>query len=119
MAGLKKIEGYEDSVVNICLNDTEGEVIEVYGIHIQLPKKPKKKDILFSDNKKADQRWQRISMPEDLMKIRSMDEWAERPKEFRLRYNAYIEKEFDRRRNGVWFMNNETPLRLRSNSFSM
>jgi hypothetical protein len=119
MAGLKKIEGYEDSVVNICLNDTEGEVIEVYGIHIQLPKKPKKKDILFSDNKKADQRWQRISMPEDLMKIRSMDEWAERPKEFRLRYNAYIEKEFDRRRNGVWFMNNGEPTYITGRHYMM
>lgn len=119
MAGLKKIEGYEDSVVNICLNDTEGEVIEVYGIHIQLPKKPKKKDILFSDNKKADQRWQRISMPEDLMKIRSMDEWAEQPKEFRLRYNAYIEKEFDRRRNGVWFMNNGEPTYITGRHYMM
>ena len=119
MAGLKKIEGYEDSVVNICLNDTEGEVIEVYGIHIQLPKKPKKKDILFSDNKKADQRWQRISMPEDLMKIRSMDEWAEQPKEFRLRYNAYIEKEFDRRRNGVWFMNNGEPIYITGRHYMM
>jgi hypothetical protein len=119
MAGLKKIEDYEDSVVNICLNDTEGEVIEVYGIHIQLPKKPKKKDILFSDNKKADQRWQRISMPEDLNKIRSMDEWAEQPKEFRLRYNAYIEKEFDRRRNGVWFMNNGEPTYITGRHYMM
>jgi hypothetical protein len=119
MAGLKKIEGYEDSVVNICLNDTEGEVIEVYGIHIQLPKKPKKKEILFSDNKKADQRWQRISMPEDLNKIRSMDEWAEQPKEFRLRYNAYIEKEFDRRRNGVWFMNNGEPTYITGRHYMM
>ena len=35
-----------------------------------------------------------------------MDEWAEQPKEFRQRYRAYIEKEFRRRREGVWFMNN-------------
>ena len=106
MAGLKDIEGYEDPVVNICPNDTLGDVIVIADVTIQLPKKPKKKDILFSDLPKAKQYWSRVSMPDDLSKIRSMDEWAEQPKEFRLRYNAYIEKEFQRRRDGVWFMNN-------------
>lgn len=106
MAGLKNIEGYDESVVNICLNDTEGEVIEISGILIQLPKKPAKKEILFSDLKKKDQHWKRTPMPSDLSRIRSMDEWAEQPKEFRQRYRAYIEKEFRRRREGVWFMNN-------------
>ena len=119
MAGLKQIEGYEDEVVNICLNDTEGEIIEISGVYIQLPKKPGKKEILFSDKKKADQRWQRIPMPDDLVKIRSMDEWAEQPKEFRLRYNAYIEKEFERRRNGVWFMNNGEPTYITGRHYMM
>lgn len=105
MAGIKDIEGYDDSVVNICPDDSEGEVIEISGIDIQLPKKPGKKDILFSDKKKSDQHWNRIPIPEDLAKIRSMDEWAEQPKEFRLRYSPYIEKEFERRSKGVWFMN--------------
>lgn len=105
MAGIKDIEGYDDSVVNICPDDSEGEIIEISGIDIQLPKKPGKKDILFSDKKKSDQHWNRIPIPEDLAKIRSMDEWAEQPKEFRLRYSPYIEKEFERRSKGVWFMN--------------
>ena len=106
MAGLKKIEGYDDMVVNICPSDTEGEIIEISGIDIQLPKKPKKKDILFSDKKKSDQCWSRIPMPEDLSKIRSMGEWAEQPKEFRQKHTTYIQEEFRRRREGVWFMNN-------------
>jgi hypothetical protein len=106
MAGLKKIEGYDDMVVNICPSDTEGEIIEISGIDIQLPKKPKKKDILFSDKKKSDQFWSRIPMPEDLSKIRSMGEWAEQPKEFRQKHTTYIQEEFKRRREGVWFMNN-------------
>jgi hypothetical protein len=105
VAGIKDIEGYDDSVVNICPDDSEGEIIEISGIDIQLPKKPGKKDILFSDKKKSDQHWNRIPIPEDLAKIRSMDEWAEQPKEFRLRYSPYIEKEFERRSKGVWFMN--------------
>jgi len=106
MAGLKKIEGYDDMVVNICPSDTEGEIIEVSGIDIQLPKKPSKKDILFSDKKKSEQRWSRIPIPEDLSKIRSMEEWSEQPKEFRARHTPYIQEEFKRRREGVWFMNN-------------
>jgi len=106
MAGLKKIEGYDDMVVNICPSDTEGEIIEVSGIDIQLPKKPGKKDILFSDKKKSEQRWSRIPIPEDLSKIRSMEEWSEQPKEFRARHTPYIQEEFKRRREGVWFMNN-------------
>lgn len=106
MPGLKDIEGYEDPVVNICPNDTQGDVIVIASLIIQLPKKPAKKDILLSNLPKAKQFWSRVPMPDDLSKIRSMDEWAEQPKEFRLRYNAYIEKEFQRRRDGVWFMNN-------------
>ena len=38
-----------------------------------------------------------------------MDEWAEKPKEFRQKHSKYIEIEFQRRRNGVWFMNNGIP----------
>ena len=41
--------------------------------------------------------------------VRSMDEWFENPPEFRKKFSPYIEKEFDRRRNGVWFYNNGVP----------
>jgi hypothetical protein len=119
MAGLKKIEGYDDMVVNICPSDTEGEIIEISGIDIQLPKQPKKKDILFSDKKKSEQRWSRIPIPEDLSKIRSMEEWAEQPKEFRLKYTPYIQEEFKRRREGVWFMNNGKPTYITGRHYMM
>ena len=48
-------------------------------------------------------------MPEELQRIRSMDEWFEKPAEFRSRFRVYIEKEFQRRRDGVWFYNNGEP----------
>ena len=48
-------------------------------------------------------------MPEELQRIRSMDEWFEKPSEFRKRFSSFIEKEFERRRNGVWFYNNGVP----------
>ena len=109
MAGLVNIEGIDEPVVNICPKGTGGDVINISDVYLQLPAVPKKKDILFSDSKKEDQYWRRLDPPTDLMKIRSMDDWTEMPKPFKERYTEFIRKEFDRRRNGVWFMNNGEP----------
>ena len=109
MAGLVNIEGIDEPVVNICPQGTSGEVINISDVYLQLPAVPKKKDILFSDLKKEEQYWRRIDPPSDLMKIRSMDDWTDMPKPFKERYTEFIRKEFDRRRNGVWFMNNGEP----------
>jgi hypothetical protein len=102
MAGLKEIKGFEEQVINICPNDTMGEVIELEGLHIQLPQKPDDKEILFSDLPQSEQYWKRQEIPEALERIRSMDEWAEQPSNFRKTYRPYIEREFKRRREGVW-----------------
>jgi len=99
----------EDDKIKICPNGSEGDVIELHGLVIVLPKKPKKSDILFHDRPASMQMWQRIDMPEELKRTRSMDEWYEKPKEFRDRFSPYIEQEFNRRRNGVWFYNNGVP----------
>ena len=109
MAGLKKIDGYKDFVVNICPDDSQGEIIEISDIFIQLPKQPAKNEILFHDKKREEQMWKRLPVPQDLVRVRSMDEWMEQPKEFRIKHNAYIEQEFHRRRSGVWFYNNGVP----------
>jgi hypothetical protein len=106
MAGLVDIEGYDEKVINICPKGTSGEVIEVANLYIQLPKKPAKKNILFSGDKKEDQYWRRADMPDDLKRVRSMDEWLEAPKEFRDKHIKFIQQEFTRRKEGVWFMNN-------------
>jgi len=103
------IEGYTAEVINICPHDTSGDIIEISDLHIQLPNVPNTKDILFHELPKEDQRWRRIDPPKELLRVRSMDEWAEKPKEFRQRYSPYIEEEFRRRREGLWFMNNGTP----------
>ena len=102
MAGLKEIKGFEEQVINICPNDTMGEVIELEGLYIQLPQKPDDKEILFSDLPQSEQYWKRQEIPEALERIRSMDEWAEQPSNFRKTYRPYIEREFKRRREGIW-----------------
>lgn len=107
--GLIEVEGYDDFVINICPNQTQGEIIELAGLNIQLPVVPPKEEIINHSLKKEDQRWMRAELPQELMRIRSMDEWAEMPKEFRDKFTPYIEREFQRRNNGVWFYNNGVP----------
>ena len=109
MSALVKIEGYKDLAIKIDPNGTEGEVVEMHGLLIVLPKRPPKNQILFHDKKKADQYWTRLPVPQEMARIKSFDEWNEKPEVFRDRYSAFIEKEFEYRRNGVWFYNNGVP----------
>ena len=95
----------DDESIILAPESENGEVVELGGLEIVLPKPPPKKEILFHDKPKKLQMWRRLPMPEELSRIRSMDEWLERPREFRSAFSVYIEKEFERRRNGVWFYN--------------
>ena len=109
MSVLVDIDGYEDKGIRIDPNGPMGESIELHGLLVVLPKKPKRSEILFHDQPKSMQLWRRIPMPEELQKIRSMDEWYEKPSEFRRKFSGFIEGEFERRRNGVWFYNDGVP----------
>lgn len=73
MAGL--VVKDKEVLINICQNGTQGEVIEISNLSIQLPKQPAKKDILFYDLPKKNQYWKRSELPRELSQIRSMDEW--------------------------------------------
>ena len=119
MAGLKQVEGYDNYVINICPNDTDGEVTEIGGINIQLPKLPPKKEILGYERKPHLQMWRRLPVPEELQRIRSMDEWYEMQSEFKKKFSPYIEKEFERRRNGLWFYNNGKPVYITGRHYMM
>lgn len=119
MSGLIKYKDYEEEVVNICPNGTQGEIIEISGVFIQLPELPEDSEILFNGKKESDQHWQRTPMPKELDSIRSMDEWAESPREFRQKYVSYIEKEFKRRREGVWFFNKGVPTYITGRHYMM
>ena len=99
----------DDEIIYLGSKDKPGDVIDLHGLKVCLPKKPARSEILFHDQPKSLQMWRRIPMPEELQRIKSMDEWLEKPKEFRNRFSPYIEREFDRRRNGVWFYNNGVP----------
>jgi hypothetical protein len=116
---LLDIEEYEEPAVKICPNGTEGEVIELGGLLICLPKRPSKKEIFGHKESNSMQMWRRILMPQELSRIRSMDEWAEMPREFRARFRPYIEEEFRRRREGFWFYNNGTATYITGRHYMM
>lgn len=101
MAGLKVIDKQE--VISICPNNSDGPIIEIESLSIQLPKP---EHILFSDLPTKDQMWKRQGIPRELAQINSMDDWYESPREFQQRWSPYIEQEFKRRKEGLWFMNN-------------
>ena len=48
-----------------------------------------------------------------------MDEWYEMPSDFKKRFSPYIEKEFERRRNGLWFYNNGEPVYITGRHYMM
>jgi len=104
MNNLIEIEEYEHPAVAICPNGTQGEAIELGGLVILLPAKPPKKQISGYDLPKHLQVWQRRAMPEEMSRIKSMDEWLEMPREFRQKFRPYIEEEFRRRREGFGFI---------------
>ena len=98
-----------DEVIWLDSEGEAGDIVSIHGLDIALPKKPKKSDILFHDLPKKLQMWKRSDVPQELSRVRSMDEWFEKPAEFRRSFSPYIEQEFERRRNGVWFYNNGVP----------
>jgi len=119
MAGLVKIKGYDEEVVNICSQGTQGEVIELSGLYIQLPAIPSDDEILFAGLPEGEQYWRRTEMPKELSSIRSMDEWSESPREFRNKHTSFIQQEFKRRREGVWFYNKGVPTYITGRHYMM
>tara|TARA_R100001086_G_scaffold127737_2_gene66113 strand:+ start:3341 stop:5449 length:2109 start_codon:yes stop_codon:yes gene_type:complete len=103
---LVKVDDYDQDVVSICPKGTTGEVIQLGDLLIALPAQPPKEEIAGYDRPDHLQLWERLPMPEELSRIKSMDEWSETPREFREKFRPYIEEEFRRRREGFWFYNN-------------
>ncbi len=96
--------GYNEKydIVVISKNGTLGEVYEINGIKIGLPKTP-------SNIKKGANKWVVNEYPKELSKIRTIFDWNKRDKLFKNKWVDYIENEFDRREDGYWFTNNGKP----------
>ena len=101
--------GYNDQYDLIVISKTGqiGDIYHINGLYIALPLAPDNCD--RRSEKASEQYWDRVDIPKQLARIQSIFQWHEMPKEFKANYVDYIEREFDRRDHGHWFMNNGKP----------
>jgi len=90
----------EHDVVVISKTGQVGEVYEIQGLKIALPKEEGVTE--FEGNK-----WQYTQYPKELSKIKSVFDWDEYPSDFKEKWYDYIDKEFKRREEGFWFINKD------------
>ena len=108
-----------DYIIQICPKGTEGEIIRIADLDIALPSQPPEEEIEGYGRPNHMQLWERVPMPKELLRIKSMDEWAESPREFREKFRPYIEEEFRRRREGFWFFNDGRPTYITGRHYMM
>ena len=104
--GKKWEYGYDkqSDVVVISKSGQIGDIIQIQGLNIALPKPPK--DVYKCSSKKLEQKWRKFEAPDAFTKIKTRFDWEDYPKDFKEKYYSYIDQEFDRRDNGFWFTNN-------------
>jgi len=100
------VYGYNETYDMVVISKTGqiGEVVNISGLNIALPLAPEK--CSQRSFKLSDQHWEREEYPKELARIQSIFQWNDMPTAFKDKWVDYIEKEFDRREQGFWFMNN-------------
>ncbi len=103
--GKKWKYGYnkEHDIVVISNDGQIGEIYEIQGFQIALPKQPK--NVYSNKNKK----WEQFEYPKELARLKSIFDWRAYPEEKKPDWFDYIDEEFNRRDNGFWFNNNGIP----------
>jgi len=94
----------DHDIVIISKDGTLGEVVQIQNLVIGLPSEPEK--VYKRSNKKAEQRWEKLNYPKELLKIKSVFDWEKYPNAFKEKWYDYIDEEFKRREEGFWFKNN-------------
>jgi len=74
------------------------EIIEIQNLKIALPKREEQ---VKSESKK----WEKEAYPKELSKIKNVSDWEAKPEHFKNKWYDYIDKEFRRREEGLWFYN--------------
>ena len=83
-----------------------GEIYEVQGLRIGLPRSPK--EVPGEERELSEQVFVKQQRPKTLNKIKSIHDFHTLPEDVKENYVPYINQEFDRRDNGYWFMCNGT-----------
>jgi len=97
----------EFDVVVISKDGTIGEIYNIQGLKVALPSVPNK--VKIRDKKPEEQYWEADEYPKELSKIKTIFQWNSMPKEFKGKWVDYIEEEFNKRDEGMFFMNNGKP----------
>jgi len=102
--GKKWTHGYnkEHDVIVLSTTGQIGEIYDIQGLRVALPKAPKN---VYSN---ADKKWKQLEKPEVLKKIKTIFDWKAYPEDQKEQWHDYIDEEFDRRNGGFWFNNNGT-----------
>jgi hypothetical protein len=100
--------GYNEDLdcVVISKDGTIGDIYEIQGLKIAIPKTPNK--VYGSEIKKEDQVFTQRERPESLNRIKSIYDFKLNKENVKEKYYKYINEEFDRRNDGYWFMCNGT-----------
>jgi len=94
----------DHDIVIISKDGTLGEVLQIQNLVIGLPSEPEK--VYKRSNKRAEQKWEKLNYPKELLKIKSVFDWEKYPNAFKEKWYDYIDEEFKRREQGFWFKNN-------------
>ena len=103
--GKKWKYGYdkEHDIIVLSHSGQIGEIIEIQGLVIALPKAPKE---VYKDPKN---KWVKFEYPKELQRIKNIFDWRNYPESSKEKWYDYIDEEFRRREEGFWFMNNSKP----------
>ena len=92
----------EYDVVVISKTGQIGEIYEIQGLRIALPKAPANIDT-------TNTKWTPEDYPKELKSIDSIFDWRDYPDSFKDKWGLYIDEQFNRRESGHWFNNNGKP----------
>ena len=103
--GKKWKYGYnkEHDIIIISKTGKIGEIYEIQNLRIALPKRPVQ--VYKNELKK----WVKLDQPKELTKLKNIFDWRNYPDESKDQWFEYIDKEFERRENGFWFLNKDKP----------
>ena len=97
----------ENDIVVISKTGMVGDVIEIQGLKIALPKQPKE---IYSCSKiKSEQKWKQFPAKPEFKKIKTVFDWQDYSLDFKEEHYGYIDEEFKRREEGFWFINKGEP----------
>ena len=94
----------EHDLIVISRTGKIGEIYDIQGLKIALPKQPKE---IFKHEKN---KWAKVDQPKELAKLKNIFDWRAYPDEAKDQWYDYIDKEFEKRDNGFWFTNNDKPV---------